>query len=74
MEHEGFPVKGFEFMDNPATMHQKEIIVKLCDDVGTPVDMEGHWPEPFSRWDAYSMIKSLKEKRKEMRHESKRTR
>lgn len=69
MEHEKFPVEGFEFMDKPATLQQKEIIVNLADDLGTPIDMDGVWPEPFSKWDAYHMIKGMKRQKEKLRKE-----
>ncbi|MBW8001723.1 MAG: hypothetical protein FVQ80_06835 [Planctomycetes bacterium] len=60
MEHEGFTVKGFEFMDEPATDDQKDIIVELCKNRGTPTNRDGKWPNPFTRWDASQMIAALK--------------
>lgn len=62
MEHEPFPVAGFEFMNEPATLEQKEIIVELAGKCGTPIDPNGTWPEPFSKHDAYRMIKVLRAK------------
>ena len=62
MEHEPFPVAGFEFMNEPATPEQKEIIVELATKCGTPIDPNGVWPDPFSKHDAYSMIKALRAK------------
>ncbi len=61
MEHENFPVAGFEFMDNPATLKQKEIICQLyLEKTGDILDINGTWPIPFSKWDAAHMIKALK--------------
>lgn len=61
MKHENFPVEGFEFMDVPATEDQKEMIVELCKSRGTPINPNGVWPDPFTKWDASRMIDSLKE-------------
>ena len=60
MEHEDFPVAGFEFMNEPATDAQKDIIVALAARAGTPIDRNGKWPKPFSKWDAKQMIDSLR--------------
>lgn len=59
MEHEKFPVAGFEFMDDPATDEQKEIIKQMARDKG--MELTDNWPVPFSKWDAYSMIEALKD-------------
>jgi len=61
MEHEDFPVKGFEFMNEAATEEQKDIIFKLCQQKGKPINRHGQWPNPFSKWDAATMIKTLEE-------------
>ena len=61
MEHEDFPVKGFEFMNEPATDEQKRIIADLCEKRGTPIDIHAQWPDPFTKWDAGNMIQILKE-------------
>jgi hypothetical protein len=58
MEHEDFPVPGFEFMNEPATEEQKAIIVKLAVQAGRLVD-NGEWPDPFSKYDAASAIQAL---------------
>ena len=60
MKHEDFPVEGFEFMDEEATETQKDIIVDLCNKRGTPVDRNGIWPNPFTKYDAATMIERLK--------------
>lgn len=62
MEHEDFPVAGFEFMNEDATDEQKDIITKLAGEAGMPIDRNGQWPTPFSKWDAKSMIDALQEK------------
>ena len=59
MEHEDFPVKGFEFMNEPATEEQKDIIFKLANQKGKAMNRHGKWPEPFSKWDAKAMIDAL---------------
>lgn len=59
MEHEEFPVAGFDFMNEPATSEQKGIIVQLAAVRGTPIDLFGRWPEPFTKWDAKCMIDAL---------------
>ena len=61
MKHENFPVEGFNFMDEPATKEQREMIVEICKARDTPIDPNGKWPDPFSKWDAANMIQSLKE-------------
>jgi hypothetical protein len=61
MEHEKFPVEGFEFMNEPATDEQKNIIVESAKRKGHFLEKNGVWPEPFTRWDAYQMIKALEE-------------
>ena len=60
MEHENFPVAGFEFMDEPATDEQKAIIIDMCKARGIPIDPNGEWPTPFTKWDAGNMIETLK--------------
>jgi hypothetical protein len=60
MKHENFPVVGFEFMDEPATDEQKRMIVEICNQRNIPIDPNGPWPEPFSKWDAGNMIQTLK--------------
>lgn len=52
MKHEKFPVAGFEFMDEPATEEQKDLIVKLFNEKGHPMKRNGKWPSIFSKWDA----------------------
>ena len=59
MEHEDFPVKGFEFMNEAATEEQKDIIFKLCEQKGKPIKRDGQWPPNFSKWDAKNMIDAL---------------
>jgi hypothetical protein len=59
MEHEAFPVPGFEFMDEPATEIQKDFIVSLAERAGVPITRNGPWPEPLTKWDAYNMIQCL---------------
>jgi hypothetical protein len=61
MKHQEFPVKGYEFMNEPATDAQKQIVADLCKKRGTPIDPNGEWPEPFSKWDAANMIAILRE-------------
>lgn len=61
MQHEAFPVKAFDFMNQPATDDQKDIIVKLAYECGQPIDRNGKWPIPFSKWDAARMIEILKD-------------
>ena len=65
MKHKDFPVKEFEFMDEPATDIQKNLIVELGEEVGTPMKRNSVWPDPFTKWDAWQMIDALKERRKE---------
>lgn len=60
MKHEEFPVPGFEFMNQPATEEQKDLIAELAKAAGSPIDRNGVWPEPFTRWDASNMIEILK--------------
>lgn len=60
MDHENFPVTGFEFMNEAATEEQKDIIFKLAEEKGRPLKRDGQWPSPFSKWDAANMIESLK--------------
>lgn len=59
MKHEDFPVEGFEFMNEPATEQQKDIIAQLSKQKGQPVNRHGKWPEPFTKWDAKNMIDAL---------------
>ncbi len=66
MEHENFPVRGFEFMNEPATDEQKKIILDLMARLNIQVSPEcfsdpKSWPNPFSKWDAKNMIDALKE-------------
>lgn len=61
MEHEKFPVEGFQFMDEPATEEQKDIIVKIALQKGKPINRHGQWPDPFTKWDAANMIQALEE-------------
>jgi hypothetical protein len=61
MEHEAFPVTGFEFMNEPATDDQKRIIADLAAEAGKPIDINGEWPTPFTKWDAKCMIEALQE-------------
>jgi len=62
MKHEDFPVKRFDFMDEPATDEQKEIILGLWDELGVGANHNGRWPDPFTKWDAGQLIEVLKEK------------
>lgn len=59
MKHEDFPVKGFEFMNEPATEEQKDIIAALAAKKGKPLKRDGQWPTPFTKWDAKCMIDAL---------------
>jgi hypothetical protein len=59
MEHADFPIDSFGFMNDPATNEQKEMIVELCEARDTPIDPNGKWPEPFTKWDAKRMIDNL---------------
>ncbi len=61
MEHEAFPVAGFEFMNEPATDEQKNIICQLAARKGKQIARHGTWPDPFSKWDAKNMIEALRE-------------
>lgn len=66
MKHEDFPVKGFEFMNEPASDEQKRIIIDLAIQAGHNMAPDSltnpnAWPKPFSKWDAGSMINALKE-------------
>lgn len=56
MEHEKFPTPGFEFMNEPATEEQKDIICQLAERNGTKIARNGTWPDPFTRWDAARAI------------------
>ena len=60
MKHQNFPLEGFEFMDEPATEEQKDMIAELCKSLDMPIDRYGEWPDPFSKWDAVNMINTLK--------------
>jgi len=60
MKHESFSVKGFEFMDEPATDEQKKLIIEICMERQIPIDPNGPWPNPFTKWDAGQMIESLR--------------
>ena len=60
MKHESFSVKGFEFMDEPATDEQRKMILDICAERQIPVDPDGPWPNPFTKWDAGQMIESLR--------------
>lgn len=60
MEHEDFPVAGFEFMNEPATDEQKRIIIELVSKLGLELDHSGEWPNPFTKWDAANMIDALR--------------
>lgn len=62
MEHEDFPVRGFEFMNEPATVEQKTIFIQLAAKLGENFKIEGPWPEPFTKWDAKLAIDALLEK------------
>lgn len=62
MEHEEFPVKGYEFMNEPASEKQKDLICELAERKGMPIDRHGQWPDPFSKWDAASMIEALNDR------------
>jgi len=59
MEHEDFPVAGYEFMNEPATAEQKAIILQLVNKLNLNVDHSGQWPKPFTKWDAYRTINEL---------------
>lgn len=61
MEHEDFPVAGFEFMNEPATDEQKDLFVQLAAKLGHILKREGPWPEPFTKWDAKRAIECLLE-------------
>jgi hypothetical protein len=65
MKHEDFPVKGFEFMDEPAGDEQKRIIIDLAKQAGHNLEADcltnpDAWPKPFSKWDAKCMIDALR--------------
>ena len=71
MKHEDFKVKSFEFdpgeslkrdMDEPATDEQKKLIIEICMERQIPIDPNGPWPNPFTKWDAGQMIDTLKGK------------
>lgn len=59
MQHEDFPVVGFEFMNEPATVEQKEAILVAMKGIGIDATMEGPWPPVFSKWDAGLMLEAL---------------
>lgn len=59
MKHEDFPVDGFEFMNEPASEEQKDIIHYLSLKKGKPIERHGKWPNPFTKWDAKNMIDAL---------------
>jgi hypothetical protein len=61
MEHEDFPTPGFEFMNEPATQGQKVRFVELANRLGRKLDINGKWPDPFSKWDAKRAIDCLLE-------------
>lgn len=61
MNHENFPVIGYEFMNEPATDEQKGIIIELVKQLGLNLNPNGQWPNPFTKWDAARMIESLQE-------------
>jgi hypothetical protein len=70
MNHEDFPIKGFEFMDEPASDEQKRMIVDLAKQAGHNLAEDcltraDAWPKPFSKWDAGNMITALKEQLEE---------
>jgi len=39
MKHEDFSVKGFEFMDEPATDEQKKLIIEICTERQIPIEV-----------------------------------
>lgn len=59
MKHEDFPIPGFEFMNEPATEEQKDIICSLAVKKGLEIKRDGTWPNPFTKWDAKNMIDAL---------------
>lgn len=59
MEHEDFPVQGFEFMNEPATNEQKVLFIALAKRLGHEMSINGPWPQPFTRWDAARSISVL---------------
>lgn len=65
MEHEDFPVAGYEFMNEPATDEQKKIIIELANELGFDVNRGGPWPDPFSKWDASRTIRVLQDRIKQ---------
>ena len=74
MKHEDFPVKGFEFMNEPAGDEQKQIIIDLAIRAGHNMAPDSltnpdAWPKPFSKWDAGNMITALKEQLEEQSRE-----
>ena len=71
MKHQNFPIADFEFINEPATDEQKQLITDLCEKRGTPIDIHGQWPNPFSKWDAGNMIEILKESIEEQNKHSK---
>lgn len=71
MEHKDFPIPGFEHMNNLATDEDKQIIIFLAKQIGKPINPNGPWPEPFSRWDAINMMWALQEQNpSELKHVS----
>lgn len=64
MEHESFPVAGFDFMDEAATDEQKTIILRLASELGYECS-SGPWPTPFTKWDAARMIEALEDEKKD---------
>ena len=59
MKHEPFTVEGFEFMNEPATDDQKDLICQIAARKGRPIHRDGAWPVPFTRYDAARMIDAL---------------
>lgn len=62
MMHEAFPTPGFEFMDEPATDEQKELIVHEAARIGVVIEdgPDAQWPAPvFSRYDAARMLDAI---------------
>lgn len=62
MQHEDFPVPGFEFMNEPATEQQKDLCCELARALGNPINRNGDWPDPFTKYDAAGMIASLEQR------------
>lgn len=66
MDHEDFPVPGFEFMEEAATDQQKDFIVEIARSLlGRVIDRRGAWPDPFTRWDAVRMIDAIEQEARE---------